>query len=142
MKRLFSAILTLGVLFSSCCGTAFAAGTPDTRASFTLMGYSAELYADSNKGEVYVSYSVQASKFADSVGIRKIVFYESDGDYVTTIFGSTRNGLIASQTNGNVGDYEHILTSGVYYYAEVTVFATASGVTDSRIVRTSTVKAP
>lgn len=142
MKRFFVTIFAFMVLFSHCCGTAFATDVPATRESFTLMGYSAQLYPNSNRGGVYITYSVQSSKLADSVGVKQIKFYDSDDNYITTIFGSTRNGLIGSHTNSNVGDYEHTLTSGVSYYADVTVFATVNGITDSRIVRTSVVKAP
>lgn len=142
MKRIFTIIFTLGVLFTCCCGTAFAIGDYDTRASYTLSGYSAELYASSRKGEVYINYDVESSKLADSVGVKSIVFYKSNGDYVTTIYGSASNGLIGANACLHDGDYYYSLTSGVSYYAKVTVFATAGSLSDSRTITTSTVKVP
>lgn len=143
MKRIFSAILTLGVLFTCCCGTAFALEDYDTRASYTLSVYSAQLYAGNRSGEVYVNYDVESGKLADSIGVKSIVFYKSNGDYVTTIYGSTSNGLIGTGTSLHDGDYYYYsLTSGVSYYAEVTVFATKGSLSDSRTITTSTVKVP
>ena len=142
MKHFFAAILTLGVLFTCCCGTAYAMDNYDTRASDTLGAYSAQLYAGSHKGEVYINYDVESSNFADSLGVESIVFYKSNGDYVTTIYGSVSNGLIGTKAWLHDGDYYRTLTSGVYYYAEVTVFATVGNLSDSRTITTSTVKAP
>lgn len=142
MKRIFAVFLALGVLFTCCCGTAFAVNDYDTRASYTLSGYSAELLAGSRKGEVFINYDVQGSKIADSIGVKSIVFYKSNGEYVTTVYGSESNGLIESNSGICVGDYYYYLTSGVYYYAVVTIFADAGNYSDSRTITTSTVKAP
>lgn len=142
MKRIFAFFLTLGVLFTCCYGTAFAMDGHDIRASYTLSGYSAELYAGSRKGEVYINYDVQSSKLADSVGVKSIAFYKSNGDYVATVYGSESNGLIASKKVLCAGDYYYYLTSGVYYYAVVTIFADVGNYSDSRTITTSTVKAP
>ena len=142
MRRIFTVVLALGVLFTCCCGTAYASADFDTRASYTLSGYSAELYSGSNKGEVYINYDVESSKLADSVGVKSITFYKSNGDYVTTVYGSVGNGLIGTKTCLHDGDYYYSLTSGVSYYAKVTIFATVGNLSDSRTITTSTVKVP
>lgn len=142
MKRIFSSILVLAMVFTCCCGSVFAVGTTDTRASLTLSDYEATLTAGTSRGAVNINYDVQSSKYADSVGVKFISFYKADGSHVITITGSTSNGLIRTNSNIKKGDYSYTLTSGVSYYAEVTVFATAGSVTDSRTITTSTVKAP
>lgn len=142
MKRIFAVLLTLGVLFTCCYGTAFAMDYYDARASYTLSGYSAELYSDSHKGEVYINYNVHASKLADSVGVESITFYKANGAYVNTVYGSVSNGLVGTKTSMHGGDYYPSLTSGVSYYAEVTVYATVGDLYDSRTITTSTVKVP
>ena len=84
-------------------------------------------------------YDVKSSKIATSVGVESIVFYTEDGDYVTSVSGSTRNGLVKTNNDNNAGDFKYDLPSGKYYYAEVTVFARVGSDYDSRTVTTSTV---
>lgn len=142
MKRIFSFILVLAMIFT-CCGAASATdGVADTRASLTLSGYSAILTAGTSRGVVNINYDVRASKLADSVGVKSITLYRADGSHVITINGSTSNGLIRTSSNIKKGDYSYTLTSGVSYYAEVTVFATVGSLTDSKTITTDTVKAP
>lgn len=141
MKRIFTVMLTLGVLFS-CCGTALAVDNYNTRASYTLSAYSAELYADSQKGKIYVNYDVEASKFANSIGVKSISLYKSNGDFVYTVYGTVNNGLIRTNKSFHSGDYFFTLTSGNSYYAEVTIFATLDNLSDSRTITTSTVTVP
>ena len=93
----------------------------------------------SGRGEIIISYDVKSSKIATSVGVESIVFYTEDGDYVTSVSGSTRNGLVKTNNDNNAGDFKYDLPSGKYYYAEVTVFARVGSDYDSRTVTTSTV---
>lgn len=142
MKRFFSSILMLTMIFTYCCGAVFAAEAPNPRASFTLLGHSAELYIGDSRGAVYINYDVESSKHADTIGVESITFYRSDGSRVATVSGSTRNGLIITNTNIHAGDYDYTLTSGVAYYAKVKVFARAGSEYDSRTITTSTITAP
>lgn len=142
MKRMISLILALGMMLTCFCGTAFAVNTPDMRASLTIYSYNVTLKAGDSRGAIKIAYSVGSSKAADSVGVESIAIYKSDGTPVVTISGSTSNGLIRSDSSINKGDYSYTLTSGVSYYAVVTVFARAGSEYDSREVTTSTVKAP
>lgn len=137
---LFAMVCVL--LINNCSGVAFAASSEMMRSSPTLNAYSAILRESSIKGTIKISYDVAANKNAESLGVSSIKIYKADGSYVTTIYGTTQNGLIVSQDFRHISSYPYTGTSGTSYYAEVTVFATIDGVTDSRTVTTNTVKAP
>lgn len=142
MKRTFSSILMAVMMLSCCCVTVFAVESHDMRASLTLSSYGASATAGSSRGVIAINYEVRSSKLADSLGVESIVIYKSNGDYVTTITGSTDNGLIRANGSIKAGEYTYRLTSGVSYYAEVTVFARVGSEYDSRTVTTGTVKVP
>lgn len=138
MKRICTLFLAMVMLFST-YGYASAADITPFRASLTLSRYFAEAFSGSGKGEIVISYDVRSSKTATSVGVESIVFYTEDGDYVTSVSGTTRNGLVTSNSVLHGGDFEYDLPSGESYYAEVTVFAQVGSDYDSRTVTTSTV---
>lgn len=144
MKRIVALTLAIMMTITCCFGTASAAGIGDIgpRASFILSSYNAGLKAGTNSGELRISYDVTASKLADSIGVSSIVIYKSNGSRVLTVTGTVTNGLIITSDASHTGVYTYKGTSGVSYYAEVTVFATVGTVSDSRTVTTSTVKAP
>ena len=142
MKRISSSILALAMVFTCCCGVASAAENSETRASLTLSFYNAELVAGDSKGVISVDYDVQSSKMASFIGVKSIKIYKADGSYVTTITGTTSNGLVESNSDICKSFYDYKLTSGVSYYAKVKVFATVGSEYDSRTITTSTVKAP
>ena len=137
-KRVFPFILVIVCLFSV-CGSALAL---EIRASSTLMSYPVSASRGSSSGEIKISYDIQANNFADSLGISSIEIYKSDGTYVTTITGSTSNGLVRSNASRHRSTYTYTGTSGTSYYAEVTVVAKIGSDYDSRTVTTATVKAP
>lgn len=112
------------------------------RASPTLSSYGVVLTKGSSGGKVIITYDVLANSVAESLGVSSIVIYKSSGDYVTTIYPTTLNGLKTSNAMWHRSSYTYSGTSGVSYYAMVTVFATINGVTDSRTVKTNTVAAP
>ena len=141
MKRIFSLVLTFAMVLACSCSMALAINV-DTKASLTLSDYEIVLKAGSRDGEIRINYDVTSSKAADSVGVSSIDIYKSNGSFVTTITGTTRNGLIAEDTSSNMGVHSYIGTSGTSYYAEVTVFAEIGSDYDSRTVTTATVKAP
>lgn len=138
-KRILSLGLAVVFALSLCCGFA---GAMETRDSITLWLYSANSSKGSNSGEINIKYDVRASREADEVGVSSIKIYTSDDIYVTTITGSTRNGLIATDTMRHNSTYTYKGASGISYYAVVTVFATVGSDSDSRVVQTATVKAP
>lgn len=118
------------------------ANAVESRASTTLYLFTASTSKGSNSGEVKINYDVYASQKADEVGISSIVIYKSDGSYVTTITGTTGNGLIRTGVIRHKSTYVYTGTSGTSYYAVVTGFATIGSDSDSRTVTTSTIKAP
>lgn len=141
-KRLLTIALSLAIAFSVCIGVAIA-DTPDSlRSSPTLFRYSAIASQGSSSGKIVITYDVTANIDADSLGVSQMKIYKSDGGYVTTIYPTALNNFKASNTVRHRASYTYTGTSGTYYYAEVTVFATIDGVTDSRTITTNTVKAP
>lgn len=145
MKRIckrISIFLVVLALLNSSIGVAFAISADTMRSSPTLNAYSASLKQGSTAGKITVSFDVAANRQATSLGVSSLKIYKADGSYVTTIYGTTNNGLITTQNFRYISLYTYTGTSGTSYYAEVTVFATIDGVTDSRTVTTNTVKAP
>lgn len=142
MKRFLSLILAFTLVLSGCFGAALAAGGADPRASLTITSYMVAAKAGSTSREILIGYDVKATNVADSLGVSSIEIYKSDGTKVTTITGTTSNGLIRSDSSIKKGTYTYTGTSGVSYYAKVTVFATIGSNSDSRVVTTDVVKAP
>lgn len=138
-KRILSLGFVTAFVLSLCCVGASAA---EVRASTTLFLYSASASSGDSTGEVKINYDVQASKIADQVGISTIKIYRSNGTYVTTITGTTQNGLIDTGTSRHKSKYVYKGISGTSYYAAVTVFATVGSDSDDRTVTTDIVTAP
>ncbi len=138
-KHFFPFLLAISCLLSMCV---VGASAIESRASTTLASYPVSIAKGNNSGEVKISYDVQANGKADSVGVSSIKIYKSDGTYVTTVTGSTGNGLIRNGASRHNSSYTYSGTSGVSYYAKVTVFATIGSDHDSKTVTTGTVKAP
>lgn len=138
-KRILSLGLILTLMLTLCGGMALAA---EPRASSTLTYYPVIILAGDNEGEIKISYDVMANTKADKVGVSSIKIYKSDGTYVTTITGTTGNGLLRTNASRHSSTYTYEGTSGVTYYAEVTVYAKIGSNSDSRTVTTDTVTAP
>ena len=83
-----------------------------------------------------------AAKIDNRIAARIHKIYKADGSYVTSITGSTSNGLIETNSDICKSYYDCQLTSGIFYYANVKVFAKVGSEYDSRVITTSTVKAP
>ena len=141
MKRIFTSFFAL-VLALTCCLGVTSANAVSPQASLTIASYSATMKAGSSSGQVKIGFDVTASKMADSLGVSSIVIYKADGTYVTTITGTTSNGLKETSSSMHKGTYTYTGVSQVSYYAKVTVFATVGSTTDSRTVTTATAKAP
>ena len=138
-KRFFSVAFAVALMFTLFTGTALAA---KYRASPTLLQYPVSLESGDRAGEVKIVFSVRSSLAADSLGVSPIKIYKEDNTYVTTIQGSTRNGLITGNTTAIRSSYTYSGTPGTTYYADVTVFASIGSDYDSRTVRTNSVTAP
>lgn len=133
-KRLLS--MTLAVLFSLalCSGAALAV---EPRASLTLSSYTATATVGNKEGEVKFTYEVKASMVADEVGISSVKIYKADGTYVTTISGTTTNGLIQTNAAHHSSTYTYKGTSGVSYYAVMTAYAKIGSNSDTRTMTTN-----
>lgn len=141
-QQFISGIFAFIFICLICSGAATAEASDVLRSSPTLTRYGAIATSGNSTGKVVITYDVLANSIAESVGVSYIEIYKSNGDYVTTIYASSINGFTTSGSGSHRNSYTYTGTSGTYYYAEVTVFATIGGVTDSRTVTTNTVKAP
>ena len=137
-KKAIFFFLCLALLSGPCYTIAEAA---EVWASDILTSYTVALAQGSSPGELVVKYDVRCNAAA-TVGVESIVIYRSTGAYVTTITGTTSNGLLKDEAYRCSGTYTYQGTSGTYYYAIVTVSADSGTIHDSRDITTSTVKAP
>lgn len=138
--RIILFAITVMLAITNFCGTTASASV--ARSSPTLSSYSAVATQGNSAGEIIITYDVCANAIASSLGVSKIEIYKLNGSYVTTIYPTSLNGLKTSKAMWHRSSYTYTGISGTYYYAEVTVFATIDGVTDSRTVTTNSVKAP
>lgn len=97
-----------------CYGSVSALEAPDTRASLTLSSYNVGLTAGDSAGMISISYDVQSNKLASSIGVETVDIYKADGSYVTSITGSTSNGLIETNSDICKSYYDCQLTSGIF----------------------------
>lgn len=138
-KRIMSFVIALVLLATS----STVATAVELRSSPTLAIYSAMITKGKTAGKIIISYDVNANTEAEEVGVSSIEIYKAANDsYVTTITGSTRNGLITTDSVRHRSSYTYSGTSGVEYYAIVTVYAKINGVSDSKEYTTNSCKAP
>lgn len=143
MKRIVSIALAAALALTCCFGSAFANDGIMPLSSPTLMGHEVTMLPGNVSGELRISFTVNAKRSADEVGVLSIDLYRSTGAYVETIYGTTANGLVRTSALTHMATYSYTgLDSGKYYYADVTVYATIDGVTDSEVITTATVKVP
>lgn len=144
LKRMIAFIAMLAVS-AACVGPVYAAnGSNGTQASPTLSMYAVWLDPGDNKGELDISFDVTATDKADILGVSYFEIHRaSDGELVDKVYGSTSNGLRreSAAVYGNTYTYSSV-TSGVYYYAVIAVYAQIGTTFDSRTLRTPAVEAP
>lgn len=138
VKQGFSIFLSVFLAAIVICGIAKA----NVTASEYLAQYGAALVAVDETGQYDIYYDVTSVGSCDSLGVSQIKIYRDDGTYITTITGSTNNGLIREDHFSHTGTYRNYGISGKYYYAVVTVFAERDGGSDSRDITTNTIKVP
>lgn len=137
MKQLFSSTLVAVMVIACCYGSVSALEAPDMRASLTLSSYNVGLTAGDSAGMISISYDVQSNKLASSIGVETVDIYKADGSYVTSITGSTSNGLIETNSDICKSYYDCQLTSEIFYYANVNVLSTVTGIMFKRLNRVS-----
>lgn len=137
MKRTISVFIAVVTLIFSSNVTLAADLQP--YASLTLSRHYAQAFSGDSRGEIIIDFNVQSSKLSSTIGVESIDFYTEDGDYVTSVSGTTSNGLVKVNTVQYSNEFPYDLPSGNSYYAEVTLFARVGSEYDNYTVTTSTV---
>lgn len=130
------------VLFSVMLVILFGIASATITASDYLAQYGTALFASKTKGYYDIYFDVTATDTSDSLGVSQVKIYKSDGTYITTIKGTTENGLVREGSFSHTGVYTRAGVSGNSYYAKVTIFAERGGGSDSRTITTNTVRVP
>ena len=138
-RRGLSVLIALTIMISSC--TVAQAADIQPMASEQIMSCSASAYTGSQSGQIDIEFNVRANGVMKTLGVSKIAIYKSNGQYVTTITGTTLNGLLANSTSVHRDSYAYTGTSGTYYYAVVTAYAYDGSSSDTQTITTKTVKA-
>lgn len=145
MKRFLATILTVLTLFSMAAMPVTASASwPDdegisTHSSDYLSSYNAFAQKGSSSGKMDVTFVVRSPILATKIGVKQIEICKASGAHVTTIYGSTSNGLQAANTTIHGATYTFTGTPGTEYIAKVTIYAADSNGSDSRLIITSSV---
>ena len=121
MKTRFLAII-MAVVFLFPCYQGVNAASVQPYASQYLSNYIAVLTAGNSSGKINIAFSVGGTTGTTTVGVQKAMIYKSNGSYVTTVYGSTTNGLLRTSTSYHSGTYTYSGVSGTSYYAVITVY--------------------
>lgn len=142
MKKKFLTLFMTMIIFAFGCSTANASEVSPI-ASEHFSTYQAIMVQGDGSGQLDIEYSVRATGPMVTTGVSKIEIYKSTGEFVTSIFGGTYNGLLATSTAYHSGVYTYTGTPGTTYYAVVTVYAFKTGLgSDSEIITTNKAVAP
>ena len=136
MKKKSIVVVMVLVMLFSCTSIAQA------RASEYVRNTTVSAYAGNESGEIKIYFSINAVVSTTRIGASSIEVYESNGDYVTTIWGNTSNGLI-STAGGRYYSYTYTYTGtpGTTYYFIVNCYAGNSNGSDIRERETNLVRA-
>ena len=114
-----------------------------TRASDYVAQYSVSAYQGENRGQVDIDCYIRAKWAVPKIGVLKIEIYQANGNHVTTIQGSTSNGLLSPKSSlAHIVTYTYKGVPGTTYYAKVTLCAGTNSDYDVRNVQTQKVTAP
>lgn len=140
IKKIISSILAVVIVFG-CIGPPVNAATSDSaRASNYFFGYQATLSAVGN-GKLRIKGNVEAMSTMTSIGISYFRVYLEDGTFVTTVPGSTTNGLLTSNSDSYNGSFTYQAVAGNTYYVIVTFICRNANGYDCRNYTTTKVKA-
>ncbi len=131
-------ILVIAISFSLFSLTAVAG----TLSSAYIFMTSANVTQGSSAGKISANYSITGMGRMDTIGALSIEVYNSNGTIYTTIYGTTSNGLLKTNTFVAMGSYEISCVAGNTYYCEVTLIAAKNGGGDTRTIQTQTIVAP
>lgn len=143
-KRMISWLLAVLLLLSLAPISAFAADEEpeDERSSSYLNSYWATLYATGTTGKLTLEFDVIATGIMTSIGVSSIMVRNNDGSLYSTVWGSTANGLLDTNTWMHSGSYTLNLISGHTYYCTVAFVARDASGGDTRKITTSRVVCP
>lgn len=114
-----------------------------TRGSDYIKGYAVTAHQGSNRGEIDIKCDIRADGAVPKIGVLKIEIYKSSGSHVTTIQGTTSNGLRSTKNSfAHIVTYTYKGVPGTTYYAKVTLCAGTNSDYDVRNVQTQRVTAP
>ncbi len=139
-SRKYILMMMFVIIMISCCSFAQAADI-QPRASEHLASFSAFAFTGDRSGQVDIEYNISTYNIMKTIGVSQIVIYKSNRQYVTTIGGSTSNGLLVSFHDEHNDVYTYTGTPGTSYYAVVTIYAYDGNSSDSRTITTNTAKA-
>mgnify|MGYP000761811796 CR=1 FL=1 len=113
------------------------------RASDYVAWYSVSSYQGENRGQIDIECNIRAKWAVPKIGVLKIEIYQTNGDHVITIQGSTSNGLLSPKSSiAHIVTYTYKGVPGTTYYAKVTLCAGTNSDYDVRNVQTQRVTAP
>lgn len=137
MKKRFIVVIMVLVMLFSCTSIAQA------RASEYIRNTTVSVNEGDEPGKIRINFSVNAVVSTTKIGASSIEVYKSNGDYVTTIWGNTSNGLI-STAGGRYYSYTYTYTGtpGTTYYFIVNCYAGNSSGSDTRERETNLIRAP
>ena len=135
-KKFFIVVMAFAMLFAC-------ASVAQARASKYINSTLVSVASGSRAGEIRINFSINAMVSTTRIGASSIEVYESNGDYVTTIWGNTSNGLI-STAGGRYYSYTYTYTGtpGTTYYFIVNCYAGNSSGSDTRERETNLIRAP
>lgn len=140
----FAALLLVMVLILPVGARTAFAETPQTRASYYLDSYNANVYPAAN-GKIQVWFNVLGYGYLDSIGALSIRIYEStDGSnwtWCTTFLQENNPGMLSYNDNYHSGHVDYQGVVGRYYRAYVCIWGGSDGQGDSRYFYTSAKKA-
>ena len=137
MKKLYVIIAAVLLSLTLCPVIAQARG------SEAINDYWAGIREGDSRGEILIQYAVRATDIFPKLGALKIMIYKSNGDYITTTWGTTANGLLSPVSESHYAyTYPYNGIPGTSYYAVVTVCAGEATDYVTREVTTSVVRAP
>lgn len=93
--RIFIALCVSVVLICIAGAQAYA----QTRACDYVARYSVSAHQGENRGQIDIDCNISANWAVPKIGVSTIEIYKSDGSHVTTIQGTTSNGLLSSETS-------------------------------------------
>jgi hypothetical protein len=142
-NRVVAVLLAFAIVVSFLPHAVFAQEeSHDTKASSYLNMYTASLSSKGITGKLTLTYQVFATHDMDKVGVWGIFVRNNDGTIHQFIWGTTANGLLATNTFHHLGNYTLNLTSGNTYYCTVIFVAEDANGSDTRSITTQHVTCP